>query len=110
MKAYQRASRVPLVGRLRVLHLDAAVDRDRVVDGAGNRQARLLDGEQAVPEALVVLHEIELVGSTLEVVPGLKRTPAARGKVPVLNAVTSAKSIHVLSSHRPGMRIGKWSL
>jgi hypothetical protein len=32
------------------------------------------------------------------------------GNVPVLNAVTSAKSIQVFNSHRPGMRIGKWSL
>jgi hypothetical protein len=53
--------RVLLVGRLGVLHLDATVDRDRMVDRAEDGEAGLLDGEQAVAEALVVLHEVELV-------------------------------------------------
>ena len=32
------------------------------------------------------------------------------GKVPKEKAVTSRKSVQFLSSHRPGIRIGKWSL
>ena len=32
--------------------------------------ARLLDGEHAVAEALVVVHQVEVVGAVLEVLPG----------------------------------------
>ena len=46
---------------LGVLHLEAAVDGDRVVDRGQHRQAHALHAEQAVAEALVVLHEVELV-------------------------------------------------
>ena len=64
--------------------------------------------EQAVAEALVVLHEVEVVDPALAGA-GQARTLKASGsgKVPNENAVTSTKSPSVLSSHRPGIRMGK---
>ena len=55
---------------LGVLHLQAAVDRDRVVDGGQHRQAHALHGQQAVAERLVVLHEVEVVDPVAQVLGG----------------------------------------
>ena len=55
---------------LGVLHLEAAVHGDGVVDGAQHRQARALHGQQAVAQALVVLHQVELAAPPAQVVPG----------------------------------------
>ena len=53
-----------------MLDLEAAVDRDRVVDRGDDRQAHALDGEQAVAEGLVVVDDVEVVLAVPEVVPG----------------------------------------
>ena len=72
VKAYQRAFEKRSQLGAGVLHLEAAVDGDRVVDGGQHRQAHPLHGQQAVAEALVVLHEVEVVD------PAARRYWAAR--------------------------------
>ncbi len=59
-----------LAGRLGVLHLQAAVHGDGVVDGAQHGQAVALHQQQAVAQALVVLDQVELVAAAAQVVPG----------------------------------------
>ena len=76
VKAYQRALEKRCQRGLGVLHLEAAVDGDRVVDGGQHRQAHALDAEQAVAEALVVLHEVEVVDPAAQVLAG----PHAEGQ------------------------------
>ena len=61
---------------LGVLHLEAAVDGDRVVDRGQHRQAHALHGQQAVAEALVVLHQVEVVDPAPQVLGG----PHAEGQ------------------------------
>ena len=66
----------PRPGGLGVLHLEAAVDGDRVVDGGQHGEARPLHAEQPVAEALVVLHQVEVVDPPAQVLPG----PDAEGE------------------------------
>ena len=74
VKAYQRRSVSRLYQPSGVLHLEPAVDGDRVVDGAEDRDAELRSmSEQAVAEALVVVDEVEVAPALAEVVPGPQR-------------------------------------
>ena len=64
-----------------MLHLEPAVDGDRVVNGA--EQGELpLDPEQSVAEALVVVDDVERARSTAEVIPGPKAERERLGKSP----------------------------
>src|SRR3546814_10381586 len=82
----------PLVPALGRAHLEAAVDGDRVVDRGDHRDLQLLlDGEQAVAQALVVVNEVEVALAVAEVVPrpyreGKRRREA--GKCRRLNSRT----------------------
>ena len=68
----------------------------------------LLDRQQAVAEALVVLHQVEVADPAPQVICTPARENASgSGKVPVEKAVTSTQSVQVFSSHKPGIRIGK---
>ena len=73
---YQRALEKRCQVRLGVLHLEAAVDGDRVVDGGQDGQAHALHGQQAVAQALVVLHQVEVVDPVAQVLGG----PHAEGQ------------------------------
>ncbi len=53
-----------------MFHLDPAIDGDRMVDRSQHRKSRSFDGQEAVSQALVVLHEVEVVHPVSEVVPG----------------------------------------
>ena len=69
-EAVPAAQRELLVPALGGLDLEAAVDGDRVVDRAEDRDAELaLDEEQPEAEALVVLDDVELALAVAEVVP-----------------------------------------
>ena len=59
----------PLAPGRGVLHLQAPVDGDRVVERDDGRQEPL-DGQQAVAEALVVVDEVEVLRPALQVLPG----------------------------------------
>ena len=51
-------------------HLQAAIDRDGVVDRGEDGEPHALDQEQPVPERLVVVDDVEVVLAVTEVVPG----------------------------------------
>ena len=64
--------------------------------------------EQAVAEALVVVDEVEVVRGACAGGPDARSENASgSGNVPDEKAVTSTKSVQRLSSHKPGIRIGK---
>ena len=80
----------------RVAHLQLAILRDRVVQ-RDDRRDLALDRQDAVAEALVVVHEVELAGACLEVLvaPG-SRTRGARRTCRVRNWAVSTASATLL--------------
>ena len=66
---YQRPTEQPLAPVGRLLHLQVPVAGDRVVEG-DDRRDQLLELEDAVAEALVVVDEVELADSRLELAQG----------------------------------------
>ena len=69
---------------LRLLHFEVSVDGDRVVQGGGYRHAVFLHLSDAVPETLVVVHQVVLVTMLLEV----SASPQTKG--PRLGKTTGA--------------------
>ena len=64
------AQRGPLPRRGRVLHVEVAVDGDRVVQGGDDRPTVVHHPEQPGAEALVVVDEVEVVAPLRQQVPG----------------------------------------
>jgi hypothetical protein len=96
------ALRVPLEAVGGVLHLELAVDGDRVVEGDDDRD-HLLDLQHAVAEALVVVDEVELADALASGGRARALNAFGSGNTPVENWATSSQSLAGLElPDRPG--------
>ena len=68
--------------RAGVFDLELAVDGDRVVDGAEDRQPGTFEGQNSIAERLVVLHQVEVPDAVPQCLVGANRERQRLGKRP----------------------------
>jgi hypothetical protein len=90
-----------------VLHLEAPVDGDGMVDRGEHREAPSLDGEQPVAEALVVVDDVEVVPTVAQVLGGPDAERERLGEGAGAERGDLDPVAEVLSSHTPGQAHGE---